>query len=238
MTLKFNGIKNSNNLLLKLFSMYLSNLFVVLCVIVAISLLLFSSITIECDVLGISMQPTLNRHGGEKSDVVYVNVDNHNYNYGDIIVIDTDQEAIIKRVVGLPGDILDIVRCEDGFFRLVRNGEIIYEDYIKIDSSINLETYFQNGMNETLYHFQNLKRDKPWLFNNDGKLVVGEDSLFALGDNRRYSQDSSYYGTFKYSQIRGVVEEIRYYGESELNFYLNYVGSGDFFDIMIYILCE
>lgn len=230
---KFNGIGDSEISILKLLSVYLSNVFFTLCFIVAFSLFAFSFLTMECDVIGVSMQPTLNKYGANKCDVVYINNAEKDYRYGDIIVIDTDNEAIIKRIVGLPGDVLDIIRCEDGMFRLERNGEVVEEDYIKMYNTPDVETFYQNGMNNSASEFNLLRSKKPELFNLYGQLVVGEDSVFAMGDNRRDSQDSTHYGTFDYSQIRGVVTEIRYYGENELDFYLQFVGSGRFMDSLI-----
>jgi signal peptidase I len=211
---------------------------------VAISLLLFSSITLERDVVGISMQPTLNKRGYYKSDVVYVNVDKDEYIYGDIVVI---KEAvlingqltdIIKRVVGLPGDVMDIVQCEDGLYRLERNGAIIKEDYLLIDSDVGTPTYEQNGMNTAENEFSAYKLLHPESLNENGKYVVKENTIFVLGDNRAHSDDSSNFGAFEMSKVVGVVDQIRYYGESELKFYFQFVGSGRFVDVLTYILFE
>ena len=103
----------------------IGNIFFCYCIIIASALIIFSLMTIECEVTGSSMQPTLNRKGGNKSDIAYVNKLDHDYEYGDIVVIDlvdvigyvVSDEIVIKRVVGLPGDVIDIVNV-DGQYKL------------------------------------------------------------------------------------------------------------------------
>jgi len=208
---------------------FLGNLVFAYCVIIALALMIFSFCCIECDVAGASMQPTLNAVDDNKHDIVFINKYDKSYNYEDIIVIaSSGDDAIIKRVVGLPGDVIDFVRV-DGIYKLERNGIILEEDYILINDSPLVPTYSQNGM-DTMYHYRWLEliEEKPELFNEEGKLVVGENKIFALGDNRKVSIDSSYYGTFEFSQIQGVVENTKYYGVSELEFYWDYVIQGKF----------
>ena len=170
-----------------------------------------------------------NKSSENKHDTVYINKYDKTYKYGDIIVISTTSDAIIKRIVGLPGDVIDFVRV-DGVYKLERNGEIIDEDsYILINNSPLIPTYSQNGM-DTAYNLRwiNLKEEKPELFNEHGKLVVGDSQVFALGDNRKVSIDSTYHGPFEMSAIQGVVENIKYYKESSFGFYWDYVVQGDF----------
>lgn len=207
----------------------IGNLFFCYCLITAIALILFSCVTIECEVSGPSMQPTLNYPSTSDSDTVYINIYDKDYNYGDIIVVNVDDSAraIIKRVVGLPGDIIDIVSV-DGEYFLERNGEIVEEDYILYDNSISIPAKQKNGMHNTAVRFEAML-DNHGEDVVDGKYIVPEDSVFALGDNRAKSQDSSYYGAFSKENIQGIVELIQKSGESKWEFYTSYIVRGKFF---------
>ncbi|MBE5739133.1 MAG: signal peptidase I [Clostridiales bacterium] len=207
---------------------YLGNLFFLTCLFIAIALMTFSALLVECEVTGPSMQPTLNKISGDKHDLVYVNKCDEGYTYNDIIVIETKDSAIIKRVIGMPGDIIDFV-CINGIYKVERNGVALDEDYILMDYSALTPTYSQNGMNAAADRWLTLHIDRPELFNEEGKLVVGEDKVFALGDNRRVSLDSTVYGTFDASQVTGRVEVTRYYGEQGFDFFFDYIMNGRFF---------
>ena len=97
--------------------------------------------------------------------------------YGDIVVLHGDGEKtnnddFIKRVIGKPGDILDIT---DG--KVVRNGEELTEDYAYYDpNSIG------NGITQHV------------------ELRDGE--YFVMGDNRMHSSDSRYFGAIKRSEMK------------------------------------
>ena len=222
----FVGIGNNYS---KIVFNFIGNTIFAYCVIIALALMLFSYTTIECEVSGASMQPTLNYPNEDKHDVVYINKFDTDYKYGDIIVIDTAEDSIIKRVVGLPGDLIDVVKV-NGIYKLERNGEVIEEDYILINNSPLVPTSSQNGM-DIAYHrrWLDLKENNPDLFNVDGKLVVGETCVFALGDHRKVSVDSFYYGPFEMSQIKGIVENVKYHNTSSFEFYWSYVMEGKFF---------
>lgn len=217
---------------------FLGNLFFAYAVIIAFALILFSSVTIECDVIGASMMPTYNNYVSDKChDVVYVNTCDKKFSYGDIIVVKTGKESIIKRVIALPGDTIDIVE-DGGEYKVERNGEILQENYIYYDYSPSVPANEKNGMfdnngiNGTYSRFLLLKSTKPELF-KDGKLVVPENEIFVLGDHRWVSLDSSHYGTFKMSEIEGKVERVRYFGQSEFKFYYDYIVRGEFFSTIV-----
>ena len=142
---------------------------------------------------------------------------------------------IIKRVVGLPGDIIDIVYDSNlHVYRLERNGEIIIENYI-YDNGYSYEVSAQNGMDKTYERFEDYKTKHPVLLNNENKLVIRDYEVFALGDNRRISSDSSERGAFEIDDIAGIVEIDRKFDENIFKFYYEYILNGGFIYTLINI---
>lgn len=98
--------------------------------------------------------------------------------YGDIIVLHgekgkTNNDDFIKRIVGKPGDVLDIT---DGV--VVRNGKELEEKYAYYDPGYLNKT----GITQ---HFE-----------------LKEDEYLVLGDNRYHSMDGRYFGTIKRSEMK------------------------------------
>ncbi len=101
--------------------------------------------------------------------------------------------AYIKRVVGMPGDTVEIIPGENGSAYVYINGKKYEEDYIK-----------------SVYEYPSCpdKNTDPLILMSDqvmkcGPFKLDEDSYFMMGDNRGNSQDSRYWGTLKRDRFVG-----------------------------------
>lgn len=85
---------------------------------------------------------------------------------GDVVIFqypDNEEELYVKRVIGLPGETVDIV---DGYIYINGSIEALEEDYLKEDWTVATGTY----------HFE-----------------IPEDAYLVLGDNRNDSWDARYW---------------------------------------------
>lgn len=99
--------------------------------------------------------------------------------YGDMYVFrhpDRPDIKFVKRVVGLPGDLIDLENST-----LIRNGEIIVEDYVQ----------YLNGGTRPASHVQGV--------------VVPDGHYYMLGDNRDRSRDSRHFGPVPAKLMHGLV---------------------------------
>lgn len=147
-------------------------------IIIVIVLLVKKYVFSPIKVNGDSMLPTL--HDG---DIMILNEIGYYLNgleRFDIIVVDTNGEKIIKRVIGLPGE---IVRFKDN--KLFINDQEIEENFDH-DISHNFE------LNEIEVE------------------VIPDDYYFVVGDNRGNSKDSRTIGLIHKKQIMGKTNFIMY----------------------------
>ena len=100
---------------------------------------------------------------------------------GDIIVFRSPdkEEDLVKRVVGLPGDVI-----EDNGSKLVVNGKIFDKDNIR-------------------HNFEASNRMQ--ISNSDDGIILGDDEYYVLGDNRDVSRDSRAFGPIEKELIKGQV---------------------------------
>ena len=111
----------------------------VLSVLLALVLLIFYFFSSPIWIKGNSMEPFLS---DTTQDRVILLKHGYELDYGDIVVFEREAEGelkqVIKRVVGLPGDIIQI---RGGL--LYRNGEAVEEEYVA-DENIDLFKYTEN----------------------------------------------------------------------------------------------
>ncbi len=152
---------------------------------------------------GRSMQPTL--QGGQTVYISRLPYWFGDLQYGDILVFDSDnvnrnfflelkeslqynvitynvfrvnhpQKYWIKRVIGLPGDTIEI--REEGVYR---NGVLLEEDYVYDEEVLDYQAWL----------------GRTW--------TVGKNQMFVMGDNRNHSMDSRDIGVVSQDAILGKV---------------------------------
>lgn len=162
----------------------------------------FNIIYTKRDVVGFSMQPTLNAHvtdRNEVGDIVYVNKF-ADIDVNDVVVAEVkwNSASIIKRLVGKPGDTVKIAIEENDHYALYCNDRLLYtrpadlETISYCSKSVSYENKYQNC------YFDN---------DNNFYIELKEDEYFLMGDHWTGSMlDSLTKGPVKKSEIIGRVE--------------------------------
>lgn len=101
--------------------------------------------------------------------------------------------AYIKRVIGVPGDKIEIKPEKDGSAYVYINDKKFEEDYIK--SVYEYPPCPDENMDKMLLLSDRIMKCGPF--------TLDEDSYFMMGDNRGNSQDSRYWGTLKKDRFIG-----------------------------------
>lgn len=137
-------------------------------------------------VVGNSMNDTL-----KNGDYLYMQINYTTLERGDIIVLDSNEKLsngdckyLIKRLIALPGDSIYAV---DGKLYRKNKGDT---EFKLVDEDYLFEPWTQNNVIATA----------------DNPLVLKDDEIFFMGDNRNNSEDSrGHYKTLKSSDVVGVV---------------------------------
>lgn len=138
--------------------------------------IIFKWVILPVRIIGESMYPTMRNREKGISLIIgkYFNIDRF-----DIVVLYEHNALIIKRVIGLPGETLEV--RED---QLYINGD-------KVDEPFFDENYRQAVINNN---------DIPFT-HRVNKIELGPDQYFVMGDNRPRSQDSRFFGPVSRSEI-------------------------------------
>ena len=104
----------------------------------------------------------------------------------DIVVIRLKErgEDLVKRVIGLPNE---TITYSDGR---------LYVDGVEIEETFLDQQYIEQYMKDNY--------NSEGFFTKDFSYTLGEDEYFCMGDNRRISQDSRYYGPFSSEDILSI----------------------------------
>lgn len=185
--------------------------------------LLFCTIFIQAEVIGTSMQPTYNNQlsaleDPEKSiykDIVFANRFNSGSN-GDIVLINVDNEIVIKRLIATSGQEVRLKKEIDGYYYYYVDNKKVNEDYIlaRVDMNLSYFNSFCYESNDCL----NAKNVEIIKEDREARLVVPQDCVFVLGDNRLVSRDSTTFGCVNTNQVMGTVSFSYQYNQTFFSF--------------------
>ena len=127
---------------------------------------------------GLSMLPLFASHDTYLTQKLWIKVKRY-----DIVLVhepNRDDVLLIKRVIGLPGEALELKKG-----KIFVNGKLLPEPYIKDWKQRGVENYIMR--------------------NGKSSITIPEQSYFFMGDNRDNSYDSRYFGPLHKEHIRGKI---------------------------------
>jgi len=135
---------------------------------------------------------------------------------GDIIVFDSkvSEDRLIKRVIGLPGDIVEM-RNNQLFLNhnpvAIESVEYSYEfdDYL---NDRDMATYYQEAFDsdeiDKASHFIRIRLDRRSKLSSFAPIFIPQDYYWVMGDNRDNSADSRVIGLVPRSELIGRAESV------------------------------
>ena len=159
-------------------------------IIIIFVVLIRTFIMTPIDVSGESMYPTL--HNKDIMLLYKLRLKTVGIRRFDIVVIDTDEGKLIKRVIGLPGEKIQYKIEDDGDSRkaiLLINGEVVEENFISDTARVNTCKYDNTDI-------------------CDKEITIPEGEYYVMGDNRGVSKDSRMIGTISKKDIKGITSFI------------------------------
>ena len=132
---------------------------------------------------------------------------------GDIVIIDSVQarKRLVKRIVGVPGDQVEIQNNA-----LIINGDSVDYEVLSRDGGAMIIEEALPGRNHQVRLTQYLMNSSSRSY---GPVVVPEDRYFVLGDNRNSSADSRVYSFIPREEIMGRSRSVVFSLDSD-NYYL------------------
>jgi len=159
-------------------------------IIIIFVVLIRTFIMTPIDVSGESMYPTL--HNKDIMLLYKLRLKTVGIRRFDIVVIDTDEGKLIKRVIGLPGEKIQYKIEDNGDSRkaiLLINGEVVEENFISDTARVNTCKYDNTDI-------------------CDNEVTIPEGEYYVMGDNRGVSKDSRMIGTISKKDIKGITSFI------------------------------
>jgi signal peptidase I len=123
---------------------------------------------------------------------------------GDVVVFkakDDNFYFMVKRVVGLPGDKIQVDRKGH---RLIINGKNMNMKFLENSEDGDFKVLNENLMG----HSHLVQYSQNSIFAHDGTIEVPKGQIFMMGDNRDRSSDSRVWGTLPIENILGKAQLI------------------------------